>query len=627
MVDRRRWLRSHNPFLILLALFIVAGVLTQLSLPPLEGVDETLHDNYVVRLRADGMLPDRSTNRTNGTRQESGQPPLTYWVMASFLNVIGAPLDRQDPLSELNSIRNLWYTPPDPWRRTDNENVYLDDAHGNLIAFPAVGDNDRRARWVSLAFGVLAVIAAYGVMGEVFDARRWVLVGTALFAFMPILLQISADVSNDGGAVAFATCVIWQTLCFVRARQNRHAPETDRADRVRLLLIGVLLGLTALSKLNAVLIGSGVITALLIDWRVQRRSVRQMIGHGLLVAIPFTLLIGPWVLYGWLNFHSPFGLEGHTALFGNPQQGLPSIGAFLTACANFALTYIGSLGAGGIRFAGIIYVLFGLLALLAVVGYGLWLRSGPRILWQTRRTQQAAVLLVIALTMIAGIVYWLLTLFDISNNIQARLIYPAHAVFILIVTGGLYQLSQHLPGRWQRRLRLFSVALPVTVSLLLAPLIQQIGYAPSQMLTTTQLPPLQGQPFDFDHTIRFLGYQPSDALIHAGAINTFTLCWQILKWPTRDAALSLKIFDQQGHSYGDRTSIPGLGHYAAALWQPGAIFCDAVDMAIAPNLPTHQSFNLLIVLLDPHTMAVDWSATLPDSNAPVPYPVIVQVRS
>ena len=97
--------------------------------------------------------------------------------------------------------------------------------------------------------------------------------------------------------------------------------------------------------------------------------------------------------------------------------------------------------------------------------------------------------------------------------------------------------------------------------------------------------------------------------------------------PTHEAAFSLKLFDSNGSSYGDRTSVHGLGHYPTALWQVGDIFCDDVDMLVMATLPADHSFNLLVVVLDPHTMAVDWPATTPGNMSPVQYPIIGQIRS
>src|SRR5688572_11559572 len=91
-------LNRHRFYLIVILLMFAVGVLLhQLTLPILEGNDETLHYNYVLWLRLYKVLPDRTTRTTNMVRQETGQAPLVYWVAATVLDFLNAPLETKDP--------------------------------------------------------------------------------------------------------------------------------------------------------------------------------------------------------------------------------------------------------------------------------------------------------------------------------------------------------------------------------------------------------------------------------------------------------------------------------------------------------------------------------------------------
>src|SRR5690242_8339397 len=115
-----RLLQNQMRLLLLLGLF-TAGVIAQMAvLPPAEASDEILHYTYVEWLRAEKRLPDRFSHEDNCTRQESGQPPLTYYVGAVFLDLLKAPrIDCDVAMDYFNFIDNPWKTPMDGWNRVD----------------------------------------------------------------------------------------------------------------------------------------------------------------------------------------------------------------------------------------------------------------------------------------------------------------------------------------------------------------------------------------------------------------------------------------------------------------------------------------------------------------------------
>ncbi|MEP7289786.1 MAG: glycosyltransferase family 39 protein [Chloroflexota bacterium] len=592
----------------MLILFVVGTLAHQATLPIMEGFDEDVHYSYITRLRADNRLPDRRTREADGTNQESSQPPFAYWATATLFNILRLPPDNGAILNKLRDSRNLWFTPPDPWHRTDNFNVYFHGGVGEeLFAPPEIVTGDRVGRLLSLAFGVLAVIGAYGAAREVFRRESWTLVATAIFAFTPQMLHISAVISNDASAVAFATLTIWQALVVLR----------HGATSRRLLLIGLLLGLAGLSKVNALLILPGVALALLINWRTRRLPLRQLIATGLLVVLPFVVVFGPWVAYGIVTYQSPLGLETHSA-FENPNLPPPTIPQFLGALVPVYMSYWGKLGNGGTWMNPIVYVLFTGLVGLSLLGYATFLfsRRHPRLTPLT--VQQALILLIIAMALFAGLMQWLLRLFAIYLAIHGRLMYPAHAAVAILLTGGLYLLDCFLRGRYTQILRLYAVGLPMTAGLLIAPLAIYATYAPPIILTRQQLPALQGTPIDFDHTVRLLGYTQSNPFIHEDSLHTITLCWEILQPTKRIGAYSVKVLDV-GDVVAIRTSVLGLGHYDLGIWKPGDIFCDAVDIALDKPLAAGQTYDVLVNL-------IDWKATTLDGTA-LDLPRIAQVIS
>src|SRR5258708_3248832 len=107
ITEDRMW-RRHRPFIVLLLVFVIGAAVYQILFPFMEGVDEDLHFNYVNLLRNENRLPDRQTVLSDTMRQESGQPPLTYWVAARVLDLLHLPRYTDDARLDLQTLRNPW---------------------------------------------------------------------------------------------------------------------------------------------------------------------------------------------------------------------------------------------------------------------------------------------------------------------------------------------------------------------------------------------------------------------------------------------------------------------------------------------------------------------------------------
>jgi hypothetical protein len=602
----RSLFRNHWRFLVLLGLFIVAVILQRLTLPAAEGGDEYLNYNYVQFLAEQNRLPDRASAMTNTMGQQTGQPPLIYWTASLLVRLFNAPMDGS--LERYEIRKNPWYAPPNPWNRTDNRNLHFQGAGDQSFVTPNMERSDQIIRFAALPFGILAVIGAYGAAREIFARESWALVVTAIFAFTPQMVHLGAFVNTDIGTTAFSTLAIWQTLRLLRWG----------ASPTRLLWIGVLLGLGALSKVNTLLIVPAIGVALLIDWRKRNLSILQLIVNGLLLAMPLALMFGPWVIYGGLAYQDPLGTRTHLRpgyFFDQPLSLIDLVPLF----PEVYLGYWGKLAAA-IYLHPATYTILGALLVLALLGYGRWLLSRPsHISVGVQRAasnlaaQQALVLIVALIISTVGLLHWLRTI----HFITGRLIYNAHIVVAIGITGGLYALSPKSKG-----VQLYAISVIIAAGLLFAPISLYTAYSPPSILTRDQLPALQGNPVDFDHIIRFLGYTQDNSILQ-GDSHTIRLCWEVLQTTTRPAAFSIKLV-HDGQIIADRTSVHGMGRYISTLWKPGDIFCDTVEIPITTSPQAGQVYDILLVLLDARTQAVDWQATTPD-DVPIQYPFIGQI--
>lgn len=630
-------MKTHRRFLVILLLFTLGVAVQQAVLPVLEGNDEELHFNYVNKLRNENRLPDRASFATNTTLQESGQPPLGYWVAAEALRLFNVP-PRPEKL-DLSHAINPWFTPPDPNNRRDNMNLYLHGIGESAFGYPEAVTADRVMRLASWLFGTLAVIGMYGASGEVFERGVWRLTATALFAFAPPLLYMSASVNNDVSATAFAALTIWFALRMVK-----------RGTSWPLLgLTGLCLALGALSKVSALLIMPGVALAVVLADTQRRRNAGLILAHVALLLAVVALLFGPWMIYGWISLQDPFGFRTHL-ISSRIAFPIPSLSQLLGTLPGVYQSYWGKFGTSSVWFYPPIYLVFAGLVILALVGYGWyalsphplnpplhsaergrWRRLTPRSMqWRGAGgevSQQAAVLITITAFVFLGLLYWLYSLYDVAFAITGRLTYTAHVPIMLAITGGLALLGQRLGHKGCVALRTSATALVAGIGLLAAPITIYSSYALPTLLTPEQLPALQGPVLDFGDAIRFLGYTQTSDVIEANSLHRVTLCWQVLHTTTHPAAFSIKLFSQTRSIVGDRTSIHGLGHFPASLWQPGDIFCDAVDVPISATLPDGQMFDVLLIMLNPQTSAVDWPAFSAADHTPLQYPFIGRVHS
>ena len=130
--------------------------------------------------------------------------------------------------------------------------------HTDAEAFPWRGTplTVHIARLISTALGGLAVVAAYGIVLELFPERRWLALGAAaLTAFNPMFLFTAARVSNDAAVAGFGALTVWGAVRLAMRGMSRRG----------LALTGTVLGLAALSKLSGVTLAPAVALALLLD--------------------------------------------------------------------------------------------------------------------------------------------------------------------------------------------------------------------------------------------------------------------------------------------------------------------------------------------------------------------------
>ncbi len=292
----RQAIKPLWPLLAILAIYVLLVGIYSWATPPFEGPDEPQHFAYIEWLvEHNDFPPQGEASWETPVQQESSQPPL-YYLLASLparLSGIDDPNAEHRP--NPYPIRGF------PLNYPDNDNRAI---HYPTDAIPLQGGwlALYLARVVTLGFGLLLVIAVYGLARQAIPGQRQVALFAAfLVATVPQVLFISSVVSNDIPVAALSTVTLWLLAGLMRKGDSG----------VLAAGIGVAFGLTALLKASglalALPIGVTLLWMGLSKWQPWTKVFRS----GLLIALGSFLVAGWWFIRSWIMFGSPLGLETH----------------------------------------------------------------------------------------------------------------------------------------------------------------------------------------------------------------------------------------------------------------------------------------------------------------------------
>ncbi|MBN1180141.1 MAG: DUF2142 domain-containing protein [Anaerolineae bacterium] len=573
----------------LLGLFLLLGLAYSLVTPLFEAPDEIWHYAYVRYLAEGHGLPALTDNRS-GANQEVAQPPLYYGAAAALNTLV-----RDDDLSAV-----MWHNPgfgyQSPGTSNDNKNMLV---HTRREAFPWHGTAlaVRVARFVSLAFGLATVAAAWGVGREAFpDRPLWALSVAAVVAFTPQFLFISGVASNDSAAAACATAALWSMARIV----------TQGVSPRRALLTGLLIGMSILTKTSALLLGLLAIAAFWMAGRTAwRRTALLLVAAG-----SVALLVGGWwYARNALLYQDPLALRIHVdSLWGRSTPA--SLAMLLAELPTVYRTFWGGFGWGHVTFPDWVYwALAGALAASAV--------GWARMALQRRLPGRGQVFALAALWW--GLVF--VALLQWMRQVEAphgRLLFPAIAAGALWLVGGWAA----LPWRWLRfgwltGLAVLSLATPWTVI--------RPAFAPPRLVTPAQAQATVDQiGWEVGGVARLLGVTLESASVAPGETLEVRACWEGLAPMAQEYTVFLHLVGRDDRRVAERYTYPGLGRFPTSLWPVGAAFCDAYPVPVDDWAPVPELYDLLIGLY--HAPSGERLAVRDAAGADVAFPVVAQVR-
>ncbi|MCK4832124.1 MAG: phospholipid carrier-dependent glycosyltransferase, partial [Anaerolineales bacterium] len=428
MSSRNSLPQARLSLVLVLAAFLILGIIYSSSVPIFEKPDELFHYFFVQHLLDERSLPVMGGPGEHLWEQEGSQPPLYYTLAALVTSWVDTSDARE--LLWLNPQRNLG-DPENPGNK--NFTVHTDREtrpyRGTTLAVHI-------ARWLSLLFGAGTVILIYVIVQQVFPARPLLaLSAAAINAFIPQFLFISSSVSNDSLITFLAALTLLQLIRIAAGTLARKkGNEPYRCGWRACSALGITIGLAALTKLSGLaLLGLSGLIFCWIAWR--RRSWRILLTDGLIVGGVTAVIAGWWFVRNLQLYGSLDGIDLHLQAMGGRRELALTAESAWRELIGLRASFWGLFGWFGILMPEWVYQVIDLLTLVGVIGLARR-RNGRN--WGQGT---AITLLWLALVLIS-----LLRWTTMVEGSQGRLLFPALPGIALLLALGW---SNVLPARWK----------------------------------------------------------------------------------------------------------------------------------------------------------------------------------
>ncbi len=572
---RQHWL----PFFPVLVAFLLLSILYARATPILEASDELWHMGMVDYIADNWRLPVQNPDIETTYRQEGSQPPLYYALSA----LIVSGINRDDLESYLDYNPHARVGIPGS---VGNKNILLHDLT------PPPQTNTALAVYTLRGFSILlACVTLFGVYAATsqISGPSYAALATALTAFNPMFLFISASVNNDNLVTALVSLVLWQVIVL-----GWYGFKLWRS-----VFIGVGIALAALSKLSGlVLIPVVLFAAGYVAYRRDdQRGFNVLFGISLAAGL---LISGWWYLRNILLYGELFGTEIMVQVAGPRLEPFTPITAYREAWG-FFISYWGLFGGVNIPTFEWYYLLVAGLSLLAIVGLALGLyRNLPYILRDMRQAGRvfavtdllnmywmyAAAVFAAAVGLgLVGVITWTAQ----TYASQGRLLFPFIVGISALMASGLQY--------FVRRERKWVLTAGIGGSLgLLAAIMPFTHIVPAYRppATVDQLPEsARGVYARYGH-IELLGYETPDKRYFPGDTLPVTLYWRPLQPSERDLSAFITALDAETNLLGKVDTYPGAGTLRTTTWEPDRIYQDVYGVPLSDGLSVQSDIRLQI---------------------------------
>ena len=582
-------MNTRRGLIAIIVAHLALGLVYAWATPIFEAPDEGHHVGVIEWLRQGHGLPvqDPAREKLHPSiyAQEGSQPPLYYvlgWVATSWLPAGDFEIAQtENPMTRMGNPLT-----------THNPNLYRP-----LAAPGETWMLVMTLRGLSLAMSCFTLVLSYRLARRITGNDSLALLTAAFVAFNPMVLFINASATNDNLVMLLntATLVALADLWFEAGPLRlRHA-----------FGVGLLLGLSALTKLNGLVLWP--IAALVIAYRGLggadilagswgglwrsltsgarwRTALKDILRYGVVVFVVALAVAGWWYLRNLLLYGELFGTNTMVAIAG--PRSIDLVRLIVEEWYGFFLSFWGVFGVFTIVGPEWVNTLFAVVTLGAIAG-GLWSLSRGALERQAVLPGHAfgVVLLTFCLITLAALIRWT----QQTYASQGRLMYGAIAPLALALAYGWWYLAR------KARVEAAAWAVPAAlamIALYLAIVEIRPRYEPPPVVAEGALPAdLHRVEARLGDGLDLIGYTFDDGPRRPGEGVSFTLYWRATTKLSHDDVLALVVYGRDQAVLTQIDTWPGGGSLPPGNMEPGAIYADAYTLpltrtASAPTLLT-----------------------------------------
>ena len=592
---RRGWLWLNaldiplSPIQWILLFYILLGIGYMTATPVFEANDEIWHFGYLQHLRQTGSLPRQQPDGGETLyRQHGSQPPLYYGLMALLTSPL--PIDDADAYRQLNPY--VIASQPDSF---GNKNLTLRDDSRSMLTGTGLVVMVIRSLGLAMGAGTIAII--HKISAYIAPQRPIVaLVAAAITAFNPMFIFVTASVSNDSLAMILNAALVLLMLRTLRDHFNLRIS----------LAIGLLFGLTSITKLTAIVLWPALIgLGIFVYYRTKdRRGLLQFL---------FSLFMFWGIIAAWWHIHNlqlyrdPFGIMTMADIAGRRDVGFGLTDLFADY-QQFRVSYWGLFGALNIQMTDFFYILLDIMTLFSVIGcllLILQLLAIRDLAYARYELRHLLLLLAILAPLWLGVLYW-----TALTPTQGRILFPLIAVVSPIIAVGFVETvwwivfslrppnldfvraGDAVPKELLRKTMLWPLRL-MGIAALLAPFtVIANQYAAPEPLSV--LPANARSVYAEFGDVALVGYEPANRRYAPGDRVRVKLYWEVLARSRQDYSLILSLVDDNRQEIGRYASYPGAGRLRTSRWQIGAIYPDEYLISIDSDALGRYPFDLQV---------------------------------
>lgn len=521
--------------------------------PLFESPDELLHYRFVRYLLDEGQLPIQPAD---DTLTQYHQPPLYY--LGGALLVAGIEDPQIDPL-----VNPFWlsYNPGDVHR--DNKAQFLpQQSLMDLFSGTALVVRLLRLWSLLLLAGILWALKRMAM--ELWPQRPG---QQALFlavaALNPMLLYMGSSVNNDNLVVLLGTLLL---LVLIHGLRTRFTALTA-------VVVGLLWGAAALSKINGLLLLAPMVVAML--WSAYReRRWRRWLALGVAALGVGLLLSGWWFARNVSLYGELFGVERMLDIWGERTAGEWDAATLVATLQYAQETFWARFGYGQIVLPNVLALPFVALSLLGVGGF-LWrLRKAMR----AAREQRAGAWLTLAASALMFLAAFAYFMWRNPSGANGRYIYPAAGALAAFVATGVGLLPLQRVVRPATMLFMGGIAIYS-----LAWLVPWTYAAPARSGTVaSSQSSLRRTELSWEPGMQLLGTALRNRDVSAAENPEAQLfaCWRARRAPQENYVFYVHVLDRDLEVIGRRDTHTGLGNYPTSLWEADTAFCETYHVPL-----------------------------------------------